>query len=289
MTPKRTEIKELGEFGLIERIKSNFSNRDPSTILGIGDDAAVIDSGDHYTLISSDMMIEGIDFDLSYFPLQHLGYKAVVMNISDIAAMNGTPHQILVNLAISNRFSVESVDAFYEGVKRACETYKIDLVGGDTSSTAGGMVISITIVGIVAKEKLTKRSAAGINDIICVSGDLGASYLGLQVLLREKEVYLVNPDMQPELEKYEQIVHKHLKPEARTDIVYELRNLNIIPTSMIDISDGLASDLMHICYRSKTGAIIFEDKFPVATQTLETANELKIDPATAVLNGGRLL
>lgn len=286
MTPKRTEIKELGEFGLIERIRSNFTNRNSSTILAIGDDAAVIDSGDHYTLVSSDMLVEGVDFDLAYFPLQHLGYKSIVMNISDIAAMSGTPHQVLVNLALSNRFSVESVDALYEGIKRACETYKVDLIGGDTSASTAGLILSVSIIGTVDKDRMTKRSTAGLNDIICVTGDLGASYLGLQVLQREKEVFMANPDMQPELDKYEYIVHRHLKPEARTDIIYELRNKNIISTSMIDISDGLASDLMHICHKSKCGAVIFEEKFPVAPLTSQTAREFKIDPATAVLNGG---
>ena len=286
MTPKRTEIHQLGEFGLIDRIKSAFTNRNPATILGIGDDAAVIDSGDYYTLVSSDMMMEGVDFDLAYFPLQHLGYKAVIQNISDIAAMSGTPTQILVNLGISNRFSVEAIDSFYEGVKRACETYKIDLIGGDLSSSPSGLVVSVTIIGTANKDQLTKRSTAGLNDIICVTGELGASFLGFQVLQRENEVYKANPEMQPELEKYEHVVHKHLKPEARTDIIYELRNMNVIPTSMIDISDGLASDLLHICKRSKAGAIIFEDKLPVSVASGEASEEFKISAVTAALNGG---
>ncbi len=286
MAEKRTEISEIGEFGMIERIRSKFKNIHPATILGIGDDAAVIDSGEHYTLLSSDMLVEGIDFDLSYFPLQHLGYKSVIMNISDIAAMSGTPTQILVNLGLSNRFSVESVDALYEGVQRACETYKVDLAGGDISSSSGGMIISISIMGLVDKDRLTKRSTAGINDIICTSGDLGGSYFGLRVLQREKEVFTANPDMQPELGPYEYVVHKHLKPEARTDIIYELRNLGIIPTSMIDISDGLASDLDHICRQSKTGAVIFEDKLPVAQPVREAAAEFNMSPVMAALNGG---
>jgi thiamine-monophosphate kinase len=286
MSEKRTEIFEIGEFGLINRIKASFTDRDPSTILSIGDDAAVIDSGDHYTLLSSDMMVEGIDFDLAYFPLQHLGYKAVVMNISDIAAMNGTPRQILVNIGISNRFSVESVDLLYEGVRRACGNYNIVLVGGDTTSSRSGMIISISILGTIEKKKLARRSGAGLNDIICVSGDLGASFLGLQVLQREKEVFLTNPEMQPDLDQYEHIVHKHLKPEARTDIVHELAKLEIIPSAMIDISDGLASDLMHICTQSAMGAVIFEDKLPVDPVTYKTALEFKIDPSTAALNGG---
>ncbi len=286
MNPRRTEISEIGEFGLIERIRSNFTNRDESTILGIGDEAAVIDSGDYYTLVSSDMLVEGVDFDLAYFPLQHLGYKSIIVNISDITAMFGTPHQVMVNLAISNRFSVESVDAFYEGVKRACETYKIDLIGGDISSSTKGLIISVTIIGTVEKQNLTKRSTAGLNDIICVTGDLGASFLGLQVLQREKEVFLANPEMQPELNNYEHLVHKHLKPEARTDIIYELHNLNLIPTAMIDISDGLASDLIHICRQSKSGAQIFENKLPLATMTTQTAEEFNINPVTAALNGG---
>jgi thiamine-monophosphate kinase len=286
MPTKRTEINEIGEFGLIERIKNKFVLRDTDTVFGIGDDAAVINSGDYYTLLSSDMIIEGIDFDLAYFPLQHLGYKSVALNVSDIAAMNGRPRQILVNLALSNRFSVEAVDSFYEGISRACENYRVDLAGGDISSSAGGLMVSIAILGTVEKDRITRRCTAGENDIICVSGDLGASFIGLKVLQREKEVFLADSGTQPELDKYEHVVHKHLKPEARMDIVHELRELGIVPTSMIDVSDGLASDLMHICHQSSRGAVIFEDKLPVDPLTYRTALEFKIDPSVAVLNGG---
>ena len=286
MSDKRTEISEIGEFGLIERIRSGFTPRNPSTILGIGDDAAVIDTGEYYSLLSSDMLVEGIDFDLAYFPIQHLGYKSVVINISDIAAMNGTPAHVLVSLALSNRFSVEFVEAFYEGVRSACNNYKVDLVGGDTSSSKSGLIISVAVLGKVEKSGLVRRSTAGINDILCVTGDLGASFLGLQVLQREREAFLADPEVQPELDRYEHLVHKHLKPEARTDIVYELRKLGVVPTSMIDISDGLASDLLHICRESKTGAVIFEDKLPVDPLTLSTAKEFRIDPVTAIMNGG---
>jgi thiamine-monophosphate kinase len=286
MRDKRTEIKELGEFGLIDRIKSKFSLNQPSSILGIDDDAAVIDVGEKYLLVSTDMLLESIHFDLSFTPLQHLGYKSVVVNISDIAAMNGTPKQITVNVGISNRFSVEAIDALYSGIKMACEAYNVDLVGGDTTSSASGLVISVTIIGEVDKKNLVTRSTAKDKEIICVTGDLGAAYLGLQVLEREKQVFLENPDMQPQLDAYSILVGRQLKPEARMDIIYELRNKGIMPTSMIDISDGLASDLFHICKQSQVGASIYEDKLPVDDQTYQTAGSFKIDPVTCVMNGG---
>jgi thiamine-monophosphate kinase len=286
MSEKRTEIKELGEFGLIERIKSNFSIKQPTSVLGIDDDAAVIDAGDKYSLVSSDMLLEGVHFDLSYMPLQHLGYKSVVVNVSDIAAMNGIPRQITVNIGISNRFSVEAIDALYKGIKKACDGYKIDLVGGDTTASASGLVISVTIIGEVDRKHLVKRNTAKDKEIICVTGDLGGAYIGLQVLEREKQVYLENPDMQPQLSNYSTVVGRQLKPEARMDIVYELKDIGILPTSMIDVSDGLASDLFHICHQSGFGAALYEDKLPIDNQTYQTAVDFKIDPITCVMNGG---
>lgn len=283
---KRSEINQLGEFGLIDRIASQFDTRNVSSKKGIGDDAAVIDAGNDYMLISTDMLLEGVHFDLSYMPLKHLGYKAVAVNVSDIAAMNGKPEQITIGLGLSNRFSLEAIDELYEGIRAACESYKVDLVGGDTTSSSSGLVISISVVGRVEKEKVVYRSGAQLNDIICVTGDLGSAYLGLQVLEREKEVFLANPHMQPDIEKYEYMVGRQLKPEARMDIIYELKELGITPTSMIDISDGLASELFHISKSSRVGVKIFEDKIPIDSQAFETAIEFKIDPVTAALNGG---
>lgn len=282
----RTEIKKLGEFGLIDQISEKFVNNNSNTVKGIGDDAAVIDMGTHYQLISTDMLVEGIHFDLSYFPLHHLGYKSVAVNVSDIAAMNGIAEQITVSLALSNRFSLEAIHAFYDGVKAACEAYNVDLVGGDTTASKSGLVISVTAIGKVEKGKVAYRSGAKLNDIICVTGDLGAAYMGLQVLEREKQVFLENPDMQPQLDKYTYIVGRQLKPEARMDLVHELLDLNIVPTSMIDISDGLASELHHIANQSGVGLNIHEDKLPFATAMQETAIEFKLDPNTAILNGG---
>lgn len=287
MSEKRTEISELGEFGLIDRLSRSFPSLVSSTIKGIGDDAAVIDIGDQALLVSTDMLVEGVHFDLAYTPLRHLGYKAVAVNVSDIAAMNGKPEQITVSIAISNRFSVEAIEELYKGIHAACQSYKIDMVGGDTTSSTSGLVISITVLGRALKDRIAYRSGAKSNDIICVTGDLGASFLGLQVLEREKEVYMANPDMQPGLEKYEYMVGRQLKPEARMDIVYELEELGIIPTSMIDISDGLASELLHISAQSGASVRIFEDKIPIETFAYETAAvEFKVDPATCALNGG---
>lgn len=286
MAQKRTEISQLGEFGLIDRIKANLSLQNLSSIKGIGDDAAVIDVGKENLLVSTDMLIEGPHFDLGYVPLQHLGYKAVAVNVSDIAAMNGKPEQILVALGLSNRFSLEAVDALYEGIRTACANYKVDLVGGDTTSSPSGMAISITVIGRVEKERLVLRSGAKANDIICVTGDLGAAFMGLQILEREKQVFQSNPEMQPDLEKYEYLIGRQLKPEARMDIIYELAEKNIIPTSMIDVSDGLASELFHLTKNSNLGVKIFEDKVPIDSTAYETAVEFKIDPITAALNGG---
>ncbi len=286
MNSPRTEISSIGEFGLIDRIKSKVKSIHSSTVLGIDDDAAIIDTNNHYTLLSTDMLLEGVHFDLSYMPLQHLGYKSVVVNVSDIAAMNGQPKQITVNLGLSNRFSVEAVDALYDGILKACKNYKLDLVGGDTTASTSGLVISVSVMGVTPKDKVVRRGTAHMNDILCVTGDLGAAYMGLQVLEREKQEFLANPEMQPKLKGYDYIVGRQLRPEARMDIIYEFDELKIIPTSMIDVSDGLASDLKHICKLSGLGANIYEDKLPYDHLTLKTAVEFKMDVVTAIMNGG---
>lgn len=282
----RLEINKLGEFGLISRIRNNFQNSHPRTVTGIGDDAAVLDAGDDFLLVSTDMLIEGIHFDLTYMPIQHLGYKSVAVNVSDIAAMNGKAEQITVSIALSNRFSVEAVDALYAGIKAACENYKIDLVGGDTTSSTSGLIISVTAIGRVAKHKIAYRSGARENDIVCVTGDLGGAFAGLQVLEREKQVFLSNPEMEPGLEKYDYIVRRQLRPEARAEIVLDLEEFGIIPTSMIDVSDGLASELLHLSKESKVGVRIYEDKIPIDQNTFDTAVEFNMDPITCALNGG---
>ncbi|MBM3178391.1 MAG: thiamine-phosphate kinase [Bacteroidetes bacterium] len=286
MSEQRSEISALGEFGLIDRLAEPFKIQHPDTVKGIGDDAAVIRCGDHLSLLSTDMLLEGVHFDLRYVPLQHLGYKAIAVNVSDIAAMNGKPGQVVVGLGISNRFSVEAVEELYAGIKAACQHYGVDLVGGDTTSSAVGLVLSIAVRGTVDSDKIAFRSGASANDILCVTGDLGAAYMGLQVLEREKEVFLSNPGTQPDLEKYSYLVGRQLKPEARMDIVHELEELKVVPTAMIDVSDGLASELLHIGRNSRCGVKIFEDKVPIDHQTFETAVEFKIDPITAALNGG---
>jgi thiamine-monophosphate kinase len=286
MDEKRLEISDLGEFGLIDRIAKGFEPKNKTSIKGIGDDAAVIDAGEDFLLVSTDMLVEGIHFDLAYTPLHHLGYKAIAVNVSDIAAMNGKAEQVTVSIAISNRFSVEAVDALYEGMKAACASFAVDLVGGDTTSSRSGLVISITAIGRVKKDKVVYRNGAKPSDIICVTGDLGGPFIGLQVLEREKEVYMSNPDMQPELEKYEYMVGRLLKAEARTDIVFDLAEAGVVPTSMIDVSDGLASELFHISKQSNVGIHIFEDKIPLDHQTYDAALEFKLDPITCALNGG---
>lgn len=283
---KRSEIAQLGEFGLINRIAARFDVSNVSTKKGIGDDAAVIDAGKDFLLISTDMLLEGVHFDLSYMPLKHLGYKAVAVNVSDIAAMNGKPEQITIGLGLSNRFSLEAIDELYEGIHAACADYGVDLVGGDTSASGSGLIISISVLGRVDKDKVVYRSGAKVNDIICVTGDLGSAYLGLQVLEREKEVFLTNPEMQPDIEKYEYLVGRQLKPNARMDIIYELKELGVVPTSMIDVSDGLASELFHLSTNSGVGVKIFETSIPIDGQAFETAVEFKIDPITTALNGG---
>ena len=283
---KRTEIKELGEFGLIDRITKEFVSHNDSSRIGVGDDAAVLDCGKDYMLLSTDMLVEGVHFDLSYMPIQHLGYKSISINVSDIAAMNGIPQQIVVSLGISNRFSVEAVEMLYKGMKAACKDFKVDLVGGDTTSSPSGMVISVSVTGKVAKDKVTLRSKVEKGDIVCATGDLGGAFIGLQVLEREKQVFLANPDMQPDLQKYPYIAGRQLKPKARMDIIYELAELNLKPKAMIDISDGLASELFHLAKQSGVGFFIYEDKLPIDKQTYDTAVEFNLDPITAVLNGG---
>jgi len=283
---KRTEIQELGEFGLIDRMTKNFVNHNESSKIGVGDDAAVLDCGNDYMLLSTDMLVEGVHFDLSYMPIQHLGYKSISINVSDIAAMNGIPQQIVVSLGLSNRFSVEAVEKLYEGMEAACKDFKVDLVGGDTTSSPSGLIISVSITGKVERDKVALRSRVEKGDIICATGDLGGAFIGLQVLEREKQVFLANPDMQPDLQKYPYIAERQLKPKARMDIIYELAEMNVKPKGMIDISDGLASELFHLSKQSEVGFFIYEDKLPIDKQTYDTAVEFNLDPITAVLNGG---
>ncbi len=283
---KRTEIGEIGEFGLIDRLAQEVEKHHAETIKGIGDDAAVFDMGSELLLTSTDMLLEGVHFDLSYMPLQHLGYKAIAVNVSDIAAMNGVPKQVTVSMGLSNRFSVEAVEVIYEGIKAACSEYNVDLVGGDTTSSQTGLVISVTVLGTASKERIVYRDGAKENDILCVTGDLGGAFVGLQVLEREKQEFLVNPDMQPQLAKYEYVVGRQLRPKARMDIVHEFTDLGIKPTSMIDISDGLASEAFHLCRQSGLGVAIYEDKLPIEKQAYETAAEFSIDPNACALNGG---
>ncbi|GAB4343947.1 MAG: thiamine-phosphate kinase [Flammeovirgaceae bacterium] len=285
--PIRTEISAIGEFGLIERLKKKVKIYHESTLKGIGDDAAVLQASDWQRVVSSDMLLEGIHFDLTYTPLKHLGYKSVAVNISDIAAMNAIPEQIIVCIGLSNRFSVEAVEELYEGICAACEDYKIDLVGGDTTSSRSGLVISITAIGKVPKNLITYRNTAKKGDILCLTGDVGAAYLGLQVLRREKQEYLSNPDMQPDLESKTYVIMRQLKPDARMDVVYELREAGVVPTSMIDVSDGLASEILHICKQSGVGAIVYEEKIPIEQPTIEAATmDFNISPITCAMNGG---
>ena len=286
-TPNRTEIGAIGEFGLIDKINQRAVLQHASTLKGIGDDAAVIDGGsDHKKLISTDMLLEGVHFDLSYMPLTHLGYKAVTVNVSDIAAMNGIPKQMTISLGLSNRMSVEAVEALYEGIFAAAKDYQIDIVGGDTTSSRSGLVISITLIGESALDNIVYRNGAKEGDILCLSGDIGGAYMGLQILEREKEVFKADPNMQPQLDKYSYIVGRQLRPKARMDVIHELRDLGILPTSMIDISDGLASEIFHLCKQSQKGACIYEDKLPIEKQTFDTAAEFSMDPNTVALNGG---
>ena len=283
---KQTSISELGEFGLIERITKDIQLKNSSTVKGVGDDAAILDYKDKQVVLSSDLLTEGVHFNLMYAPLKHLGYKAVVVNLSDVYAMNAIPKQITVNIALSGKFSVESVDELYSGIHLACEKYEVDLVGGDTTSSLTGLTISITVLGEIEKDSAVLRSGAKPNDLLCVTGDLGGAYMGLQLLERENEVYKVNPKMQPQLEGYDYILERQLKPEARQDIVSAFQKLEIKPTSMIDISDGLSSEIMHLCKNSKVGCNLYEEKIPMDEQTKQMAEEMNINPLVAALNGG---
>lgn len=287
MSEKRTELEQLGEFGLIERLTKGFKQGKDSTLFGIGDDAAVLyKSEDEVTLISTDMLVEGVHFNMMYMPLKHLGYKSVVVNLSDIFAMNGTPEQITVSIAVSNRFPLEALEEVYEGIQKACETYNVDLIGGDTTSSLTGLTISITAVGTAKKEDVVYRSGAKDGDLLVVTGDLGAAFMGLQVLEREKEVYKTNPDIQPDLDGFDYLLERQLKPEARRDVIGFLKELDIKPTSMIDISDGLASEIFHICTASKVGCRVYDEKLPIDAKVSTTAIDFNLDPATAALNGG---
>ena len=284
---KNTSVSELGEFGLIDHITKSFRNNNKSTIKGVGDDAAVIEYSDNrYRLLSTDMLVEGVHFDLSYSPLKHLGYKAVSVNVSDICAMNGIATQITVSIAVSNRFSVEAIEELYSGIKLACENYKIDLVGGDTTSSTSGMVISVSVLGEVEKKKISYRNGAKINDLVVVTGDLGAAYLGLQILKREKEIFLSNPGVQPDLQGNDYALQRQLKTEARSNFVKVLDDLDIIPTSMIDISDGLTSEILHLSKHSDIGITIYEDKLPIDYTTMNLAKDLNLNPIFCALNGG---
>ena len=283
---KLTDIAEIGEFGLIELLTKEFISKNDSTQLSVGDDAAVIDFNKKNTLISTDMLVEGVHFDLSYFPLKHLGYKAITSSISDICAMNGICSQVTVSVAISNRFKIESLKDLYSGIKVACENYNVDLVGGDTTSSNKGLIISVTALGVPSESGFVKRSGAKTNDLIVVSGTLGGAYLGLQVLEREKQVFLVNPSNKPDLTAYKNIIQKQLRPEARNDIIEFFQESKIKPTSMIDISDGLSSEIIHLCKSSNKGCKIYEDKIPISDDSLQACKEFNLEPTTIALSGG---
>lgn len=283
----RTELKSLGEFGLIKHLTEHVELYNESTLKGIGDDAAVIKcQNEKQTLVSTDMLVEGIHFDLTYVPLKHLGYKAITVNLSDICAMNGVPKQVTVSIAASSRFSVEALEELYSGILYACKRYNVDLIGGDTTSSTSGLVLSITAIGEAEKEKITYRNGAKEKDLLCVTGDLGGAYMGLQILEREKFVFKDNPNIQPDLEGNDYILERQLKPEARLDVIELLQKLNIQPTSMIDVSDGLASEIIHLCEQSEVGCELYEDKIPIDPQTFDRAREFSLDPTVCALSGG---
>ncbi|MBI5858262.1 MAG: thiamine-phosphate kinase [Sphingobacteriales bacterium] len=286
MSEQRTEISALGEFGLIEHLTKNIELQNASSVLGVGDDAAVIDTFGKQAVVTTDLLIEGVHFDLAYTPLKHLGYKSVVVNLSDIYAMNAVPAQITMSLGISNRFSVEALDEFYEGVYTACNKFGVDLVGGDTTSSQKGFIISVTAIGEVAPDKYVKRSTAQKGDLLCVSGDLGAAYIGLLFLEREKKIFIESPGVQPDLEGESYVIGRLLKPEARKDIIEFFAAQNILPTSMIDISDGLSSEILHIGHQSNLGCVLYEEKIPVAEETRKAAFKFEIDPTACALSGG---
>ena len=283
---EKTSLSELGEFGLIKHLTQFFKTNHTSTVKGIGDDAAVIQSEEKQTVITTDLLVEGVHFDLSYMPLKHLGYKAVMVNLSDVYAMNAEATQITVSIAVSNRFPLEALEELYSGIQLACDIYNVDLIGGDTTSSTKGMLISVTALGKANKEDIVYRDGAKATDLIVVSGDLGGAYLGLQVLEREKEVFKVNPQSQPDLDTYTYIIERQLKPESRKDIPQLLKELDVKPTSMIDISDGLSSEIMHICSQSKVGCKLYEEKFPLDPQVISTCEEFNLDSTMVALSGG---
>lgn len=282
----RTSLSQLGEFGLIEHLTKNFTINQESTLKGIGDDAAVLNFGDKKAVISTDLLVEGVHFDLAYMPLKHLGYKAVVANVSDICAMNATPKQITVSIAVSNRFPLEALEELFEGITLASKIYNVDVIGGDTTSSQKGLIISITAIGEANLEDIVYRSGAKVTDLLVVSGDIGAAYMGLQVLEREKQVFQVNPNNQPVLDDYTYLIERQLKPEARNDIKELLEKLEIKPTSMIDISDGLSSEILHLCKQSNVGCNLYEEKIPVDPQLINVCEEFNLDITTVALSGG---
>lgn len=285
-TPKRTNIAQLGEFALIDHLTKNFDIKQSSTLKGLGDDAAVLDFQDKKVVVSTDLLIEGVHFDLAYMPLKHLGYKAVVVNISDLCAMNAKATQITVSIAVSNRFPLEALEEFFAGITLAADQYKIDVIGGDTTSSQKGLIISITAIGEAREDEIVYRSGAKVNDLLVVTGDLGSAYMGLQVLEREKQVFAVNPNSQPDLEAYAYLIERQLKPEARTDIRTLLHALEVKPTAMIDVSDGLSSEIFHICKQSQVGCNVYEEKIPIDPQLINTCEEFNIDSTTVAINGG---
>lgn len=286
MSENRTEISSLGEFGLIEHLTANIEIKNVSTLVGVGDDAAVIDHFGKQTVVTTDLLLEDIHFDLLYTPLQHLGYKSVVVNLSDVYAMNATPTQLTLSIGISNRFSVEALDEFYEGVYAACETYDVDLVGGDTASSKKGFVISVTAIGEVTPDRFVRRNTAKKGDLLCCSGDLGAAYLGLIFLEREKKIFLESPNVKADLEDEKYVIGRLLKPDARKDIIEFFQQSDLLPTSMMDISDGLSSEILHICRQSNLGCVIYEEKIPIAEETRNAAFKFELDPTACALSGG---
>lgn len=286
MTEKKKNIEELGEFGLINLITNDIVLKNATSIKGVGDDAAILDYNSKKTVLTTDILTEGVHFDLMYMPLKHLGYKAVVVNLSDVYAMNAIPQQIVVSIAVSAKFSADMIEELYEGIKLACDFYKVDLVGGDTTSSLTGLIVNVTALGMADESDLTYRSGAKDNDLICVSGDLGAAYLGLQLLEREKKVFTESKGGQPDLSGFEYVLERQLKPEARYDIIEGLKEKGIKPTSMIDVSDGLSSELMHILTQSKVGGKVYLDKIPVSQESRDASEELQVEPTTMALNGG---
>ncbi len=285
-TPNLTPISQIGEFGLIKHLTENLGFSNSSTEVAVGDDAAVINSEGKKIVLTTDILAEGVHFNLGYVPLKHLGYKAVAVNLSDIAAMNAVPTQILVSVAVSNRFPVEALEEIYAGIQLACQRYGVDLVGGDTTSSNAGLILSITAVGLENSDKIIKRSGAKTNDLLVVTGDLGGAYMGLQILEREHAVFLANPNMQPEMEGYDYILERQLKPEARTDVKKILEDLDVLPTSMMDVSDGLASEILHLSDQSNVGFRLYEEKIPMDSLTISTAEEFNLNPVMAALSGG---